>query len=87
METQEKQSYLRRLPDSAAAFINRVIKKMRYRKKVRSEVMAELEAHFEDELKDCTADEQRQQKAQQLITQFGEVTLLAVLLRRAKKRC
>jgi hypothetical protein len=87
METQEKQSYLRRLPDSAAAFINRVIKKMRYRKKVCSEVMAELEAHFEDELKDCTADEQRQQKAQQLITQFGEVTLLAVLLRRAKKRC
>ena len=87
METQEKQSYLRRLPDSAAAFIKRVIKKMRYRKKVRSEVMAELEAHFEDELKDCTTDEQRQQKAQQLITGFGDVKLLAVLLQRAKKRC
>ncbi len=87
METQEKQSYLRRLPGSAAAFINRVIKKMRYRKKVRSEVMAELEAHFEDELKDCTNDEQRQQKAQQLITDFGDLKLLAILLRRAKKRC
>jgi hypothetical protein len=87
METQEKQSYLRRLPDSAAAFIKQVIKKMRYRKKVRSEVMTELAAHFEDELKDCTADEQRQQKAQQLITEFGDVKLLAVLLRRAKKRC
>jgi len=87
METQEKQSYLRRLPDSAAAFINRVIKKMRYRKKVRSEVMAELAAHFEDELKDCTTDEQKQQKAQQLITGFGDGKLLAVLLRRAKKRC
>ncbi len=87
METQEKQSYLRRLPDSAAAFINRVIKKMRYRKKVRSEVMAELEAHFEDELKDCKTDEQRQQKAQQLITDFGDLKLLAILLRRAKKRC
>ena len=87
METQEKQSYLRRLPDSAAAFINRVIKKMRYRKKVRSEVMAELTAHFEDELKDCTTDEQKQQRAKQLITGFGDVKLLAVLLRRAKKRC
>ncbi len=87
METQEKQSYLRRLPDSAAAFINRIIKKMRYRKKVRSEVMAELAAHFEDELKDCTTDEQKQQKTQQLITGFGDVKLLAVLLRRAKKRC
>ena len=87
METQENQSYLRRLPDSAAAFIKHVIKKMRYRKKVRSEVMAELAEHFEDELKDCTTDEQRQQKAQQLITGFGDVKLLAVLLRRAKKRC
>jgi len=87
METQEKQSYLRRLPDSAAAFINRVIKKMRYRKKVRSEVMAELAAHFEDELKDCTTDEEKEKKAQQLITGFGDVKLLAVLLRRAKKRC
>ncbi len=87
METQEKQSYLRRLPDSAAAFIKLVIKKMRYRKKVRSEVMAELEAHFEDELKDCTTDEEKEKKTQQLITDFGNVKLLAVLLRRAKKRC
>jgi len=87
METQEKQSYLRRLPDSAAAFINRVIKKMRYRKKVSTEVMAELEAHFEDELRQCTNDEEKEQKAQQLITEFGDVKLLAVLLRRAKKRC
>lgn len=87
METQEKQSYLRRLPDSAAAFIKQVIKKMRYRKKVRSEVMAELAAHFEDELKDCKTDEQKKQIAQQLITDFGDVKLLAVLLRRAQKRC
>ncbi|MBA7616956.1 hypothetical protein ES703_24259 [subsurface metagenome] len=87
MKTQEKQSYLRRLPDLAAAFIKQVIKKMRYRKKVRSEVMAELEAHFEDELKDCTTDEQKQQKVQQLITGFGDLKLLAILLRRAKKRC
>ncbi len=87
METQEKQSYLRRLPDSATAFIKQVIRKMRYRKKVRSEVTAELAAHFEDELKDCTTDEQKQQKAQQLITDFGDLKLLAILLRRAKKRC
>jgi hypothetical protein len=87
METQEKQSYLRRLPDSAAAFISRVIKKMRYRKKVRSEVMAELTAHFEDEFKDCKTDEEKEQKAQQLITDFGDLKLLAILLRRAKKRC
>ncbi|MFH1884582.1 MAG: hypothetical protein ABIL62_17945 [Planctomycetota bacterium] len=87
METQEKQSYLRRLPDSAVAFINRVIKKMRYRKKVRSEVMAELTAHFEDELKDCKTDEENEQKAQQLITGFGDLKLLAILLHRAKKRC
>jgi hypothetical protein len=60
---------------------------MRYRKKIRSEVMAELTAHFEDEFKDCKTDEEKEQKAQQLITGFGDLKLLAILLRRAKKRC
>jgi len=60
---------------------------MRYRRKVRRDVQAELAAHFEDELKDCENDEDKEQKAKQLITEFGDVKLLAVLLRRAKKRC
>ncbi len=76
-----------KLPPCVAEYIRQVMKKMRYRKKVRSEVMAELAAHFEDELKDCKTDQEKEQKAQQLIADFGEVTLLAVLLRRAKKRC
>ena len=75
------------LPAGAVEFIRRVLNKMGYRRKVRQDVQAELAAHFEDELKDCTTDEQKQQKAQQLITGFGNVKLLAVLLRRAKKRC
>ena len=87
MEKGHKKTDIRNLPDSAAKFINLVIKKMRYRKKVRRDVQAELEAHFEDELKDCKTDEQREQKARQLIAQFGDVKLLAILLRRAKKRC
>ncbi len=78
---------LERLPAGSAEFIKLVIKKVRYRKKVRSEVMAELAVHFEDELKDCKTGQEKQQKAEQLITQFGNVKLLAVLLRRAKKRC
>jgi len=78
---------LEHLPAGAVEFIKRVLKKMRYRREVRQNVQAELTAHFEDELKDCTTDEQKQQKAQQLITSFGDVKLLAVLLRRAKKRC
>ena len=60
---------------------------MRYRRKVRRDVQAELSAYFEDELKDCKTDEKREQKAKQIITEFGDVKLLAVLLRRAKKRC
>ena len=75
------------LPPCAADFIKRVIKKMRYRKKVRADVAAELFAHFEDELKDCSTAEQKEQKAQLLIDTFGDIKLLAVLLRRAKKRC
>ncbi|RKY23846.1 MAG: hypothetical protein DRP62_05065, partial [Planctomycetota bacterium] len=59
----------------------------RYRKKVRADVQAELAAHFEDELKDCTTDEEKEQRAEQLIEQFGDAKLLGILLRRAKKRC
>jgi len=75
------------LPPCAAEFIKRVIKKMRYRKKVQADVAAELIAHFEDELKECSTDGQKEQKAQLLIAEFGDIKLLAVLLRRAKKRC
>ena len=78
---------LQNIPAAAALFINRVIKKMRYRKKIRRDVQVELVAHFEDELKDCATDQEKDQKAQQLIADFGDAKLLAVLLRRAKKRC
>jgi hypothetical protein len=60
---------------------------MRYRRKVREDVRVELAAHFEDELKGCASDEEKRKKAKQLITEFGDVKLLAVLLRRAKRRC
>jgi hypothetical protein len=75
------------LPACAEQFIDRVIKKMRYRRNVRRDVKAELAAHFEDELEDCKTVEQREQKARQLVGGFGDVKLLAILLRRAKKRC
>jgi hypothetical protein len=77
-------SDLEKLPACAAGFIKLVIKKMGYRKKVRADVMAELITHFEDELKGIATAEQ---KAQQLIEQFGDVKLLAKLIRRGKKRC
>lgn len=82
-----KEFDLHRLPADTAELIRQIIKKMRYRKEVRSEVMAELTAHFEDELHDCKTDEEKQKKARHLIDDFGDAKLLAVLLRRAKKRC
>jgi len=78
---------LEHLPAGSAKFIKLVIKKMRYRENVRSEVLAELISHFEDGLTDCKTDREKEQAAQRLITEFGDVKLLAVLLRRAKKRC
>jgi hypothetical protein len=78
---------LEKLPGNAAEFIRLVIKKMRYRKQVRREVMAELVAHFQDALKDSKTDDERENRAQKLIAEFGDARLLAVLLRRAKKRC
>ena len=76
-----------KLPACAEEYIQLIVKKMRYRRKVRQDVQEELTAHFEDELKDCATDEDKEQKAKQLIAGFGDVKLLAVLLRRAKKRC
>jgi len=78
---------LQNIPAAAAGFINRVIKKMRYRRRVCRDVRAELAAHFEDELRGCKTDEEKQQKALEVIAGFGDVKMLAVLLRRAKKRC
>jgi len=83
----ETERNLNKLPICAAEFIKLVIKKMRYREKVRLDVQAELAAHFEDELQSCKTSEEKEQKAQRLIENFGDVNLLAVLLRRAKKRC
>jgi len=80
-------SDLQSLPKCARDFIKLVIIKMRYRKKVRADVQDELSAHFEDELRDCATDKEKEQKAQQLIEQFGDAKLLGILLRRAKKRC
>jgi len=87
MIKEHKESDLEHLPACAAEFINLVIRKMRYRRKVRQDVQAELATHFEDELKDYATDEEKENKAQQLIADFGDVKLLAVLMRRAKKRC
>ena len=78
---------LRNLPACVCEFVKLVIKKMRYRRKVRQDVQDELTVHFEDELKECKTDEERRAKAERLITDFGDVKLLAVLLRRAKRRC
>ena len=87
MKKKGKNRLFANLPVCAVDFISQIIKKMRYRKKVRRDVMAELIAHFEDALKECATDKEKEQKAGELIEQFGDVKLLGILLRRAKKRC
>jgi hypothetical protein len=87
MTDEHKKDNLEKLPACAVEFIKLVGRKMRYRRSVREDVQAELAAHFEDALRDCNSEQERQQKAQKLIEAFGDAGLLAVLLRRAKKRC
>jgi len=86
-EQGDTQQRLSRLPTCAAEYVKSVIKKMRYRRKIRHDVQAELASHFEDTLKDCPTNNERDEKARQLINEFGDAKLLAVLMRRAKKRC
>ncbi|HEG44735.1 MAG TPA: hypothetical protein ENH94_11885 [Phycisphaerales bacterium] len=75
------------LPPAAIEYIDAVIKKMRYRKKIRADVRAELTAHFEDALRDCDTDDEKAKLTADLIAKFGEPKLLAKLIRRGKKRC
>jgi hypothetical protein len=75
------------LPATVREYIRALVKKMRYRRKVREDVRAEITAHFEDELKDCKTSAEKEQKARQLVSEFGDFKMLAILLRRAKKRC
>ena len=87
MVKENKKDKPENLPACVSEFIRQVIKKMRYRRKVQRDVKAELTAHFEDELKSCNTERERDEKARQLVSEFGDIELLAVLLRRAKKRC
>ncbi len=74
------------LPAIVTDYIGRLTKKFRYRKKVRAEIRQELQDHFEDALRDIKP-EKRQEAAEKLISDFGDPKLLAILMRRAKKRC
>ncbi len=61
-----------KVPACAEDYIKQILKKLRFRRKVRRDVQEELTAHFADELKDCRTDEDREQKAKQLIAGFGD---------------
>lgn len=87
MDKNSGEDRLDALPACATEYIRRVVAAVRYRKRVRREVRAELTAHFEDALREAVTDEQRQRRARELIERFGDPKLVAVLCRRAKKRC
>ena len=75
------------LPLSVLELIDAIIDAMRYRKNVRAEVRQELTDHFTDALADCESEQQKQERIKELIEAFGDVELLATLIRRGKKRC
>jgi len=83
----EKDSGQPNLPGCVLEYIDAVVRRVRFSRKVRREVRQELIDHFEDALRDCANQQQRQQRAEDLIQQFGEAKLLGTLIRRGKKRC
>jgi hypothetical protein len=87
MAKKESKNPFENLPVCAADYIRLVIKKMRWQKKARQDVQAELIAHFEDALRNCKTDEEKERKAKEIIDNFGDAKMLAILARRAKKRC
>lgn len=87
MATKEDDKELQHLGSRASGFIRRIVSRMRYRRKVQMDVQAELASHFEDEIRDASGENERDERVEKLIAEFGDVEQLAVLLRRAKKRC
>ncbi|MEN6385489.1 MAG: hypothetical protein ABFD79_09850 [Phycisphaerales bacterium] len=87
MNDKENNNLFENLPLCAADYIKLIIKKMKWRKKVRQDVQAELIAHFEDALRNCKTTEEKESKAKELINNFGDAEMIAILSRRAKKRC
>ena len=83
----EKDGSLENLPACARQYINDVVRRIRYSRAVRREVRRELIDHFSDALGDGTGDQERQERAEQLIQQFGDAKLLGSLIRRGKKCC
>ncbi len=83
----ESDSEFGELPASVTGYVGRLVRMIGYRRKVRREVRRELLGHFADALTDCPSAEERQTKAEQLIVEFGDPHLVAMLCRRAKKRC
>ncbi len=75
------------LPGPVRDFIEEVVKRVRYRKKVREDVRNELSAHFEDALRDCPDGQSREEVSKGVIENFGDPKLVAKLIRRGKKRC
>jgi hypothetical protein len=74
------------LPETVRDYIRLVVKKIGWRRRVREEVRDELIAHFEDALAPYTDTAEREKKAKEVIDQFGDPKMIAVLTRRAKKR-
>ncbi len=75
------------IPSCLAQYLKQIGRKMRYRKKTSQEVVAELTGHFEDALGQDAPMQGRERLAQDLIAEFGDVRVLARLMRRAKRRC
>lgn len=75
------------LPATVLEHIDKIIKAMRYRRKIRQEVREELLAHFTDAMAECQSDAEKIECVQNLIAEFGDVKLLGRLIRRGKKRC
>jgi len=75
------------LPEVAVEYIDAVVKCVRYRKKVRREVRGELVDHFVEALSECDGEVERIKLAEELVAEFGDVKILAGLIRRGKKRC
>ena len=83
----EKKVFENRLPQCVIDYIEEIILSGGFSESVCREIREELHSHFEDALAMVEGEDERAKLGLELIAQFGNTDVLAVLIRRGKRRC
>ncbi len=78
---------MKQLPECVSEYIDGLVRDLGLRRQVCIEIRQELVDHFEDALCRVEGEVERTRRAEALIVQFGDKSVLTTLIQRGKQRC